>query len=391
MRANMKSPLTARDFGIAQKTPWKCFLLLTAILVVCGTALSAQSSSSQSADTDQSWTRTGESRDAFGTQRSVNSHTTSGNRSFDSESITQRNADGRFQTYLDTEKETVHIGSSTTHIITRTFAADGSGGRKLVRVTEEETQALPNGGSKSTRTTSDADVNGNLQQVQREIAETRKIGTDAEQTKTTLFRGSPNGGLVPAEQVEERRQRAGDNTEFHKTTRTLDGSGNWQISEVRQGTIKEDGKNRITDERVSRSDYEGRLSEVSRTVTNDTENASGEKQSTVESYSLDVPGTTRDAKLHLIQRVTTKQGTGPNGQQTNVQQVEQVNPGDPSAGLRVIAIGTEQSRSGQSGTNASRTVRFRNASGDFDVVSVDFSKSDKAAIQVQIAPSNKPK
>ena len=44
-----------------------------------------------------------------------------------------------------------------------------------------------------------------------------------------------------------------------------------------------------------------------------------------------------------------------------------------SAGLRVIAIGTEQSRSGQSGTNASRTVRFRNASGDFDVVSVDFT------------------
>src|SRR6185312_5927770 len=98
------------------------------------------------------------------------------------------------------------------------------------------------------------------------------------------------------------------------------------VSEVRQATIKQDGKNSSSDERVSRPGSDGKLSEISRTVTRDSEGTSGEKRSTVETYSLDVPGSTRDGGLHLVERATTSQRTSSTGQQTTEQQVERPNP-----------------------------------------------------------------
>ncbi len=198
-------------------------------------------------------------------------------------------------------------------------------------------------------------------------------------------------GLRRPHRSNEHRKRAGNNREYDRATRTLDGSGNWQVSQRRQGTISEDGKNRTTDERIFLPDNKGNLSEVSRTVRTEPATDSGEKQSSVESYSIDVPGTTRDGNLHMVQRDTTKQTVGSNGRQTSVQQVEQPNPGDPHAGLRVIAISVENARADTSGTEAARTVQLRDASGNFNVVSVDTSKSDKSnAILVQIAPSDMP-
>jgi hypothetical protein len=213
-----------------------------------------------------------------------------------------------------------------------------------------------------------------------------------EETKTTVLQPSINGGLAAATQVDEHRKRAGNNAEYEKMTRTLDDNGNWKITQMRQGTIREDGKDRTTDERVFVPDNKGNLSEVSRSVRSESATTdSGEKQNTVESYSIDVPGSTPDGNLHMVQRENTKQVPGSNGRQTSVEQVERPNPGDPSAGLRVIAITMENTRAGISGTEAARTVQVRDLNGNFNVVSVDFSKSDQSsAVQVQIAPSEKP-
>lgn len=376
--------------GISAPLPF--LFLLTASVIFCSvSALWAQNPNSQSSDADQSWTKTGESHDGIGTMRSAESHTKSGNRALDTQSSKQRLADGRYETYLENTTETVQVNPSTVRTITRTFTGNSGGGKKLVQVTEEERQSLPDGNSKSVRTISRTDQNGNLQQVQREIGETRKIGADAEDIKTTVFQPSINGGFAAAAQIDEHRKRAGNNREYDRATRTLDGSGNWQVSQRRQGTISEDGKNRTTDERIFLPDNKGNLSEVSRTVRTEPATDSGEKQSSVESYSINVPGTTRDGNLHMVQRDTTKQTVGSNGRQTSVQQVEQPNPGDPHAGLRVIAISVENARADTSGTEAARTVQLRDASGNFNVVSVDTSKSDKSnAILVQIAPSDMP-
>jgi hypothetical protein len=57
-----------------------------------------------------------------------------------------------------------------------------------------------------------------------------------------------------------------------------------------------DGK--TTDERISRGRY-GKLSDYSGTVGRDTETATGEKSSTVDTYSTQVPGSANDGTLQL--------------------------------------------------------------------------------------------
>ncbi len=187
--------------GISAPLPF--LFLLTASVIFCSvSALWAQNPNSQSSDADQSWTKTGESHDGIGTMRSAESHTKSGNRALDTQSSKQRLADGRYETYLENTTETVQVNPSTVRTITRTFTGNSGGGKKLVQVTEEERQSLPDGNSKSVRTISRTDQNGNLQQVQREIGETRKIGADAEDIKTTVFQPSINGGFAAAAQIE---------------------------------------------------------------------------------------------------------------------------------------------------------------------------------------------
>jgi len=356
-------------------------------------ALWAQTSDSQTVDANKSWTATTESKsDNLNPTRTTESHTQSGNYTIDKQSVQRRASDGHFESFQDIEKESVQVNADTVRTVTRTFGW-ANGARTLVQVTEEEKQGLAGGDSKVVRATSNPDLNGNLQLVQREIEETKKTGADAEETKTTVMRSSVNGGMAPAVQVQERRsQGADDRVESQKTTLLPDGSGNWQVSEIRQATTRQEGKNRSSEERVSRPDSEGKLGEVSRTVSKASENASGEKRNTLETYSLDVPGSTRDGSLHLIERATTAQRTSSTGQQITEQQVEQPNPGDPSDGLRITTLTTDTVRLGPSGAQATRTVQARDANEGFGVVSVDITKSDNVhAIQVQIAPSQKPK
>jgi hypothetical protein len=169
-----------------------------------------------------------------------------------------------------------------------------------------------------------------------------------------------------------------------------DGNGNWQVGESKDGTITDDGKNRASEEHVARQDGSGNLSEVSRTVSRESRDAAGQSQSVVETYSKDVPGGSADGSMHLVQRVTASRNSA-NGSQTTRQQVEQVNPGNPSDGLQVTVVSTGSEQSAASGTSATNTVETRDADGRLRVVSVDMTKSDKMPVQVQIAPSSKPK
>ena len=208
--------------------------------------------------------------------RTLQNHTVSGNRTVDNQSIQRRGANGDFEAYQDIEKTTVQVNTTTVRTTTRTFGRDSNGAKTLVQVTEEEARTVPGGGSNIVRTTSNPDANGNLQLVQRQIDETKKISKDVEETKTTVMLPSINGDLAPAMKTQERRERsANDTVTSQKTTLLPDGTGNWQESETRQATTRQDGKERTTEERISRPDGEGKLSEVSRTVSKDSENAPG--------------------------------------------------------------------------------------------------------------------
>jgi hypothetical protein len=362
---------------------------------LCSTLmLWAQTSDSQSGDSNnKSWTVTTESQgDSVNPTRTLKSHIQNGNRTVDNQSVQRRGANGDFEPYQDIEKTAVQVNATTVRTTTRTFGRDSDGVKTLVQVTEEEVRTLPGGDSSVVRTTSNPDPNGKLQLVQREIEETRKMGKDVEETKKTVLLPSINGDLSPAMKVQERRERsANDTVVSKKTTLLADGTGTWQVGEVRQTTTRQEGKERTTEERVSRPDSDGKLGEISRTVSKDSDNGSGEKRNTVETYSIDVPGAPQDGNLHLVERATTAQSTSSTGQQTTARQVEQADPGDPGSGLHVSIVTNDTVRPGSSGARATQTVQLRDSNGDFGVVSVDTSKSDNThAVQVQIGPAAKP-
>lgn len=383
--------------GYTRASPVACLarimLLAVGAYLSSGVAIRAQTSDSQADVASGSWTSTADLQSGSANPtRTVETHTQSGNRTVDSESIQRRGADGDFEPYQDIEKTTIRMDSTTVRTTTRTFGRDADGAKTLVQVTEEERHTRPGGDPSVVRSTSNPDADGNLRVVQREVEETKKTGKDVEETKTTVMLPGPDGALAPAMMVEERRQEgANDTVASQKTTLLPDLNGNWQVSEVKQATTRQDGKNRSTEDRVSRPDADGKLSEVSRTVSKESE-GSGEKSGTVERYSVDVPGAGRDGSLHLVERSTTTQRTSATGQQDTGRQVEQPDPGDPGGGLRVTILTTDSVRASASGAQATQTIQMRDANGSLEVVSVDTSKSDNVhAVQVQIAPSEKPK
>jgi len=369
------------------------FSLSVILLHFACPSLYAQTSTDQPSDTNQSWTATTESQTADANPtRTTESHKQSGNRTVDSQHVERRGPDGRYERYFDIEKETVQVSPTTTKTITRSFGRDADGQKLLTQVTEEERQSLPGGSEKVVRVTSNADLDGRLQIVQREVADTKKISPDVQETKTMVFSSDGSGGLAPSMQVKERQKTGSDHTvSIQKSTLLLDGAGNWQVNEVKESTVKENGNERTVDESVSKLDPDGKLVVVSSTQGKESQPTAGEKKSTIETYSTDAPGSTRDGKLHLSQRVTTVNRSGSGGGKQTEQKVEQINPGDPNAGLHVSIQTLDNAQPGPSGTRETRTIQVRDAAGSFDVVSVDTTKSDKShSVTVDISPQEKP-
>ena len=368
-------------------------LLVTSMIsvILCvGLAVSAQAQEAQPNDVNESWTATAQtSGDNANPSRTMESHTKSGNRSVDKTRAEVLGVDGRYQPDSDTETETIQVDATTTRTVVRTYRRDGQK-RCLIQITEQETQSSTNGDTHVASTTSNPDLDGNLRVVQREVAETRKTSPDAQETKTTIYVTDGSDGFTPSLQTHEVRTSSADHSiDVRKTTLLPDGNGKWEVGEVKENTIKEDGKSRTSEERVSRSNSEGGLSEVSRSIGTETETAAGEKTSTVETYSKDISGLASDGSLHLGWRVTTVQRKDSDGNTTE-QQIEQPNPDNANAGLQVNAKTKYTVRYAFSGTQQTKTVQIRDVNGNFNVVSVETETSNQVPTdQVQKAPSEK--
>ena len=322
--------------------------------------------------------------------RIIESHSQNGNQTLDKRSVQIRNSDGHFEPYQEIEKETLQVDATTVRTTIRTFGRDVNGRRALVQVTEEERHGLPGGDSYVVRITSNPDVNGRLQPVQREVAETKVVGKNTGETNTTVMLPSPNGGLAPAFRTHEVRKEGANHTvESEQTTLLSDVNGNWQVSEIRKDVTRQEMNHRIREERVSRLDAEGKLGEVSRVVSEESESAVGDKRNLVETYSVDVPGATRDGSLHLVERATTAQRTSTSDERVTEETVEQTNPGDPGAGLRVSILVNDTSIPGPSGEQSTLTIRARDSNGNLGVVDVDTTKSDEV-VTIQLQPTQPP-
>lgn len=324
--------------------------------------------------------------------RIIENHSQNGDRTLDKRSLEIRGTDGHFEPYQDIETETLAVDASTVRTTTRTFSRDVNGKRTLMQVTEEEKHILPGGDSSLVRETYNPDVDGKLQPVQREVIGTRTTGKDLEETNTTVMLPSVYGGLAAAFKTHELRKRAAnDKVETDKTTWLPDVNGKWQVSEIQQNTTTQEGKDRTIEEKVFRPDAEGKLGQISRVVSRESESTTGEKRNSVENYSIDVPGTTRDGNLHLVERKITTGHSSSTGERTSEQTVEQINPGDPASGLRVSVLVNGKMVAGPSGQESAVTIRARDSNNNFEVVSVDTTKSDRIpTIQVQQTPSEKP-
>jgi hypothetical protein len=356
----------------------RLFVRPALVVVLCaGPFIAARAQDSQS-NKDESWTTTSESKtENNNPARTMESHSKSGNRSVDKQRIEVLGTDGHYQPANDTETETIKVNDSTTRTVVRTYQWDGNGRRHLSEVTEEDARTTAGGGKQVTRTTSDADANGDFHVVQREVENTVKSGADTQETKTTVQRADGNGGFSTLRQSQEVEKRNADHSvEVKKTMLIPDGNGGWQVGEVKEQTIKEDGKKRTTEERVSRPDVNGKLAELSRTVGQETETATGEKSSTVDSYSTQLPGTAGNGTLQLSRRVTSTQKKDASGEKAE-EQIEEPNPGTPSNGLQTRAKTKYVVQYAATGTEKTKTTQVRDSAGNFSDISGQTQKSDR--------------
>ncbi len=373
------------------KLAW--FTLATVLSCTLIPSAAAQTSDAQTNEA-QTWTKTAESHTAnMNPTRTTESHHQSAKGTVDNQTVERLGAEGRYEPYYDIERESVQVNGTTVRTIERTFTRDASGQKILTRVTEEEKQSLPSGGEKMVRTISNADLNGQLQVAQREVTNTKKISPEVQEKNTTIFLSDGQGGMAASMQIQQREKRSTDHTvEVQTSTLLPDGSGNWQVHERKEGTIKEEGKERTTEEQVLRTDIDGKLAPVSHTIGKESETAVGEKKNTVETYSPDLSGSAVDGNLHLSQRVTVVKRAGAGGAQATEKRLEQINPEDPGAGLQVTTKTLDTAQPGASGTRETSTIEARDISGSFTVVSFDTQKSDNVhAVDVEIAPQHKTK
>ena len=361
------------------------------VLFILVSFVSAQTSDNQAPES-KSWTTTTESHTADANPtRTTESHRESGKDSVDSQTVERLGPDGHFEPYFDIEKESIQVNDTTIRTVERTFARDESGHKILKQVTEEEKRSLPAGQENVVRTTSNADLDGHLQLMQREVSDIRRVSPDLQEKKTTVFMSDGAGGMAPSIQNQQSEKRSGDQVEVQESTLVLDGGGNWQVHERKESTIEKEGKERTTEERLWREGSDGKLALVSRTLGKDSETAASEKRETAETYSADVIGSAPDGKLHLSQRLTVVNQKPVDRAQTTEQLLEKLDPGDPGAGLRVTTKTIDIVQPDASGTRETRTVEVQNASGSFEVVSVDTQRSDNIhSKDVVITPQNKP-
>jgi hypothetical protein len=359
----------------------------TVALILCASVSMCTRAQNPPPNNTKSWTVTTESsRDNTDPSRTTESHVTIGNRRIDTQSMQLRAPDGDYQPYYDTETETTAVDAATTRTVVRTYTWDGNKQRVLVAVSEEESITKAGGDAEVVRTVSSADTNGNLQVVRREVADTKHTSPNAQEVQTTTYLADGNGGFTPSLQTRELQTRNTDHTvEVNKKTLWPDADGAWTVHEVSDGTITEDGANRTTDERLSRADLNGNLSQVSRTVSKQTRGANGDQTNTVDTYSVDIPGQTRDTALHLSRRVTTTQKSDATGETTE-QLVEEPDPADSNGGLQVTKQTVDLAQSTSSGAQHTKTYKILDANGNLTEIAVQTSNSNQPLTRVRVSP-----
>ncbi|MFZ0732775.1 MAG: hypothetical protein WAM79_10670 [Candidatus Sulfotelmatobacter sp.] len=326
--------------------------------------------------------------------RTRESHTEVNGRVADKTSVQTLGPDGNYIPYSETEKESHRINDTTIRTIERTYGRDSDGQRVLIQEMQEESRSLPAGEQRTTRTLSDPDADGTLQVMRRELEDSKQLSPSVTVTNTTVLTPDMNGGFAPAVRTEERDTKTNDGAvEFKKSTMLSDGTGGWKLSEVRQGTTKEEnGKVVSKNEQVLCPDSEGKLSVVQQTVSKQSQNGSGNTGETTDTYSTNVPGVAGDDSLQLVKRETAVRSKTATGAERTVQEVERQQPGETIQDLHVAQEAIDIVRPGSNGNADQTRTILLNSDGQLGQVWVDTGKTDNpAAVKVDTSSPAPPK
>jgi len=391
------------------ENPWECFMaqrllkagyliMVLAGLCVAHLSLRAQTqtgSDATASDADKSWTATSEQPDTANPNptRTTETHTVTNGRTVDRQTLERVGTDGRYQPYLDFEKESIRVDATTERIVKRSFGRDPDGQKHLKPMTDHEIDNHPGGHQELGRTSANPDMHGRLQIMRQEIQDAKQISSSVRETKTTTLSPNANGDLTPILQTEERETRGNDNvTKVRSSTLLPDGNGHWQVSEIREReTQREKGKDRVKEERVLRPDLDGKFAVAERIVTKEPDGGPGERRQTVETYSTEIPGASGDGSLHLNQRVTTVYRQRSDGGNVTEEQIEERNLAAPADNPRITQKTIDIVRPSAGGTmSETKTIQSLDSNGNLAVVWIDTSKTDKAST-VQVDTRTPPK
>ena len=367
-------------------------------LIILGLITStSQIGRTQDRSTDNSWTTNSHQSDPSGSLNPIRSRTTHSevDGHVIDKTVTERlGPDGRYIPYSEIERESIRVNDTTVRTIERSYGTNPDGRSTLTQQVEEESRSLAGGAKKVTRTTSNPDADGALRVVQRAIIDSKAVSPDVRDTKTTLFSANGSGGLGPTVEIEERERKTDAATvQFTKSTSLSDGAGHWTVSELREGTTRQEAGGTSKEESVLRPDSNGRLALVERTVSKQSRSGVGERNDTTETYSTNVPGQAGFEGLRLVRRESTVERSGAAGESTTTRQVEQTNPADPAAGVHRTQEAIDIVRPGANGvTQKQSTIVTTDANGQMNTVWVDMGNSDRpAAVSVDTGTRAKPK
>lgn len=370
---------------------WAAFLAIAIFTPPLSRVATAQDSSR-----DKSWSSTSQQSDPNGRvnpTRTTETHSESNGRTVDTSSVQAVGPDGRYIPYSQTERESVRVDANTIRTVERTYGTGPDGHRVLVQQTQEELRSLPGGEQKVARTISNPDANGGLQVIRRELVSSKQVSTGVRETNTTVYSADGNGGMSAAVQVHERETQAPDGSvQFRKSTQLSDGAGHWNLSEVRQGTVKpQPGQAGRKEEDILRPDGDGKLALVERTVSQQS-SAAGETRAIRETYSTNIPGQAGNEGLQLVQRESTVQHNA-GGRASTVREVEGLDPGNPGERLRVTQQTIDIVRSdGRGSAEQKSTVVTFGPDGQANTALVDFGNtSNPGAVRVDTSTAPKAK
>src|SRR5580704_1905960 len=132
---------------------------LIALALFFGAAASSQAQEPQPTNTDGSSPSSSTSDTTQASMdtnplRKSESHSTSGNRSVDTQRVEVLGTDGSYEPDYEIETETIRVNSTTTRTAVRTYKWDANGQRNLVLLTEEEARKSSGGDDQVVRMTS---------------------------------------------------------------------------------------------------------------------------------------------------------------------------------------------------------------------------------------------